>query len=181
MASLRTPEHPELTGETETRVKVFPRKPRGGVGTWSAFFDDLCTITPEQERERVFEEISLTRGSASKILNFGDSVYLAPEIMPDIEGLKVYRAGLKLGTNKKNRFEPDHALSHAIYPDETVLSVDYSPDSQEIRQYLAGMTLRCDSSMKGWCLVTVMGIPLGWAKASGGVLKNHYPKGLRRM
>ena len=32
----------------------------------------------------------------------------------------------------------------------------------------------------GWCLVTVGGYSLGWAKGDGKVLKNHYPKGLRR-
>ena len=34
---------------------------------------------------------------------------------------------------------------------------------------------------KGWYLVTVDGYSLGWGKLSGGILKNHYPKGLRRQ
>ncbi len=116
----------------------------------------------------------------ARILCFGDSVYLAPEIMPDIDGLKVYRAGLKIGTHKKNRFEPDHALSHALTADEADHIVNYGPDAPEVRQYLSGMTLSCDKDLKGWCLVCVMGYPLGWAKAAGGILKNHYPRGLRR-
>ena len=33
---------------------------------------------------------------------------------------------------------------------------------------------------KGWTLMTVDGYSIGWAKLVGGVLKNHYPKGLRR-
>ena len=33
---------------------------------------------------------------------------------------------------------------------------------------------------RGWGLLAVDGLPLGWVKGSGGVLKNHYPKGLRR-
>lgn len=37
-----------------------------------------------------------------------------------------------------------------------------------------------DKEEKGWALVTADGYSLGWAKLSGGVLKNHYPKGLRR-
>ena len=37
------------------------------------------------------------------------------------------------------------------------------------------------SSQKGWCLVTVDGYSLGWGKGDGTVLKNHYPKGLRRL
>lgn len=34
--------------------------------------------------------------------------------------------------------------------------------------------------LKGWVLMTVDGFSLGFAKADRGVLKNHYPKGLRR-
>lgn len=30
-------------------------------------------------------------------------------------------------------------------------------------------------------LVSVEGIPLGWGKESSGVIKNHYPKGLRKV
>ena len=31
-----------------------------------------------------------------------------------------------------------------------------------------------------FCLVTVDGYTIGWGKGDGKVLKNHYPKGLRR-
>ena len=37
----------------------------------------------------------------------------------------------------------------------------------------------CDESFKGWVLMAVNGISTGWGKASGGRIKNHYPKGLR--
>ncbi len=180
VASLRTPEHPRIPLDAGAGGKVFPRKPCGGVGTWSAYFADLCTATPEEERERVFEGMALPPAGPQKLIHFGDSVYLAPEIMPDIDGLKVYRAGLKIGTHKKNRFEPDHALSHALTADEADHIVNYGSDAPEVRQYLSGMTLSCDKDLKGWCLVCVMGYPLGWAKAAGGILKNHYPRGLRR-
>ncbi len=33
---------------------------------------------------------------------------------------------------------------------------------------------------KGWCLVTIDGCAAGWGKAGGNVIKNHYPKGLRK-
>jgi 16S rRNA C967 or C1407 C5-methylase (RsmB/RsmF family)/NOL1/NOP2/fmu family ribosome biogenesis protein len=118
--------------------------------------------------------------SADRLLEFGDSLYLAPEYMPDIRGLKVYRAGIKLGTFKKMRFEPDHALSHVLSVDDVKYYVNLSADSDEVRQYLSGMTLNCDRDIKGWCLVCVDDLPLGWGKASAGVLKNHYPKGLRK-
>lgn len=33
---------------------------------------------------------------------------------------------------------------------------------------------------KGWYLICVDGISLGWGKLAGGIMKNHYPKGLRK-
>ena len=47
----------------------------------------------------------------------------------------------------------------------------------EAERYLRGETL--PGGGKGWCGVLVEGYPLGWVKAAGGVVKNHYPKGRR--
>ena len=49
----------------------------------------------------------------------------------------------------------------------------------EAIRFLKGETLPCPQTLRGWALVLADGYPLGWGKASGGVLKNHYPKGLR--
>ena len=49
-------------------------------------------------------------------LAFGDNLYRMPERMPGLKGLKVLRPGLHLGTLKKNRFEPAHALALALRP-----------------------------------------------------------------
>ncbi len=119
------------------------------------------------------------KGSPERLMKFGDSISFVPEQMPDISGLKVLRAGIKLGTFKKNRFEPDHALSHCLTKEDVRYCIDLDADSNEIRQYISGMTINCDKEMKGWCLVFAGGFGLGWGKASQGVLKNHYPKGLR--
>ena len=43
--------------------------------------------------------------------------------------------------------------------------------------YLRGETLPCE--LRGWHTVSYCGLPLGWGKASDGVMKNQYPKGLR--
>ena len=45
--------------------------------------------------------------------------------------------------------------------------------------WITGLSLPCDNA-PGWCLVCVDGCSLGFGKVSGGVCKNHYPKGLRR-
>lgn len=108
-------------------------------------------------------------------LEFGDQLYLVPEGMPDLKGLKVVRPGLHLGTNKKNRFEPSHALALALHATEAVQVYD----TNEPEKYLRGESLSCAPSLKGWTLVTCQGQPMGWGKADRGIMKNHYPKGLR--
>lgn len=155
--------------------------------------------------------------TAGKILlRFGEQLYLAPAETPSLRGLKVLRPGLHLGTVKKNRFEPSHALALFLKKEQAVHAVNLSCDGTAVRKYLEGQTLtigegydvemadimhrgrtaaeqadtitregrsagQADVSMpKGWCLVCVDGYSLGWGKAAGAVLKNHYPKGLRK-
>lgn len=142
--------------------------------------------------------------TAGKILlRFGEQLYLALEETPSLRGLKVLRPGLHLGTVKKNRFEPSHALALVLKKEQVVHAVNLAGDGTAVRKYLEGQTLTigagCDvekahiitrgrmaaeqadvSLPKGWCLVCVDGYSLGWGKAAGAVLKNHYPKGLRK-
>ena len=85
------------------------------------------------------------------------------------------RCGLHIGTFKKDRFEPAHALALFLGEEDVLLSKRVSEDEAE--SFVKGMTLNGEG--KGWCLISVCGYSLGWGKASGGVIKNHYPKGLR--
>lgn len=112
-------------------------------------------------------------------LTFGDQLYLGPENMPSIKNLKVLRPGLHLGTLKKNRFEPSHALALAMKPDEVVHSYDLSSEDGSAASFIGGQTFPTEGE-KGWYLITVDGYSLGWGKAAGGIMKNHYPKGLRK-
>ena len=113
---------------------------------------------------------------SGKAITFGTELYWAPEAMPSLKGLKVLRPGLELGTVKKDRFEPAHALALWLRTCKNVQ--DYPAESQQIRKYMGGDVV--PSGQKGWCLITADGYSLGWGKGDGTVLKNHYPKGLRR-
>ena len=117
--------------------------------------------------------ISLPEGKA---VSFGQSLFWAPDQMPDISQIKVLRPGLELGQEKKGRFEPAHAL--ALWLRTAATSVDLRADSSEIKAYMHGDVI--PGNCRGWCLVTVDGYSIGWAKGDANVLKNHYPKGLRR-
>lgn len=114
-------------------------------------------------------------------LTFGEQLYQIPPIMIDFDGLKVLRPGLHLGSLKKHRFEPSHALALHLRPEQVNQYYDMDCDGKEIRRYLAGESLSDNNNCKGWVLMCVNGYSAGWAKASGGMLKNHYPKGLRRQ
>ncbi len=124
---------------------------------------------------------------------FGDNLYLLPEGIPPLKGLKVERPGLHLGTVKRDtrkslRFEPAHALALALRPGEVKNSVNIT--QKEAGAYIRGMTLNISDSIglhntnkyrNGWILVCLEGLSLGWGKLVNGVVKNHYPKGLRVM
>ena len=127
-----------------------------------------------------FVKENLKEKPQGAVLKFGEQLYLMPEGFPALKGLKVLRPGLHLGTLKKNRFEPSHALALAMQPQEAFHVAMLSSGSQEIRQYLMGQTFSWGGE-KGWYLICVDGYSIGWGKLAGGIMKNHYPKGLRMM
>ena len=118
-------------------------------------------------------DITLPEGKA---VSFGQSLYWAPMELPELNRLKVLRPGLELGTERKGRFEPAHAL--ALWLKTCAITESFPPESPEMKAYLHGDVV--PSGKKGWCLVQAGGYAIGWGKGDGSVLKNHYPKGLRR-
>lgn len=126
-----------------------------------------------------FEEENLKIKAEGVFYRNKDNIYLLPNEAPCMKGLKVVRPGLHLGTVKKNRFEPAHAFAMALKAIDVKRSVNLSSDSNEIYKYIAGETFNV-SGETGWNLVLVDGFSIGWGKLTGAVLKNHYPKGLRR-
>ena len=113
---------------------------------------------------------------AGKAISFGQSLYWAPAALPDLNRLKVLRPGLELGEVKKNRFEPAHAL--ALWLKECGNTETLDPEGPEIKAYIHGDVI--PSAKRGWCLIKAGDYSIGWGKGDGNVLKNHYPKGLRR-
>lgn len=112
---------------------------------------------------------------------FGDQLYLLPKEAPSLKGIKIERPGLHLGTIKKNRFEPSHALALASKASQCKNSISFSKDSKEIRDYIWGQSLFTEMKNEGWTLVCVDKYSIGWGKLTNGQLKNHYPKGLRKV
>ena len=95
----------------------------------------------------------------------------------DLTGLRVLRCGLHLGAMKGKIFQPDHAWCVSCAPPALPLIPLTEADA---RRFQAGEALPVAFDGKGWVLPALSGLPLGLGKVSGGLMKNHYPKGLRR-
>lgn len=162
-----------LQKKGEAAAKLCTDKLPGISKSQMDLWKDFCTGFLKEE----------SMSSAQIPVVFGDNLYLLPAAL-NLKGIKVLRAGLQAGVWKKNRFEPAHALALALHPEKVknVWALDSGKGQlQEAVRYLKGETLSCDPGIKGWTLVTIDGLGLGWGKAAGGILKNHYPKGLRWM
>lgn len=116
-----------------------------------------------------------------KVERFADDLIILPENLPDVSGLGVLRAGVKLCTYKKSVVQPAHALFMAAKADEIYNKVNFSSNSDEIFKYLKGEELTISSSFRGYVAVCADEVVTGYAKAVSGKLKNKYPKGLRNI
>lgn len=131
----------------------------------------------ESIRQRLAETAGMEKGA--EYLWFGDQLYLTVPEMPSLKGLRVLRPGLHLGELKKNRFEPSHALALALPPSCAAHVWNLDSGDPVVRAYLNGRTFPAEG-VKGWYLICVDGFSIGWGKLADGIMKNHYPKGLRR-
>ena len=111
-----------------------------------------------------------------------ERVYLSPEGIPDLQGLRVMRSGLLLGEMKKNRFEPSQALACALKAEEYDAVCRLEATDEDVIRYLKCETPAAKTGLPdGFVLVCAGDYPLGWAKAQNGVLKNKYLPGWRLM
>ena len=122
------------------------------------------------------DQVRLPKGQV-RLLRDGRVLLIPPMPFP-FEGVKLVRAGLLLGEVKGSRFEPAHAL--AMAGRETPFFRTCALSFDEAMRYLRGETLMKEAE-RGYGAATYEGHALGLYKASDGMLKNHYPKGLRLL
>ena len=110
-------------------------------------------------------------------------VYLMPEGIKGIKGLRFLRSGLLLGTLTKDRFEPSQAFAMVLKKEQYKATIDLASIDHRVIRYLKGETIEVDDlplkRQKGWQLVCVDGYPLGWGKLVNGSLRNKYLPGWR--
>ena len=169
--------------------RLMPHKVKGE-GHFSALFEK-SGVKREEKRNpiieakkeiisiyREFEKENLTIELCGKFVSFGDFLYLVPEEMISLDKIKCVRPGLQLGEIRKGRFIPSHHLCMALKKDEFRRTAALT--DEKIALYVKGEAIS-HSGEKGYGAVLYQGTyPVGWYKLSDGVLKNHYPKYLRK-
>ncbi|HEQ9160098.1 nop2p [Streptococcus pyogenes] len=136
-------------------------------------------LTKDQLRLwKMFEKDHLNLTLSGTLQTFGDYLYLLPDGLPALDGLKIARNGLELGVFKKKRFEPSYALGLALKPDEVRSSIELR--EEDFRPYVSGNVITLPQSYPtGWYQLLINGNGLGFAKVVDKTIKNNFPKGLR--
>ncbi len=106
----------------------------------------------------------------------GNPVYFTPDF-PVKDG-SAFSCGITIGELKKGYVLPHHQFFMGM-GSNFKRKVDLTLDDVRLTNYLHGEEIPVECS-NGWAVVMVDGVSLGGGKAVNGVLKNHYPKGLRR-
>ncbi len=111
-----------------------------------------------------------------------ERLFLLPEGLPDVKGLRLLRCGLLLGEMKKGRFEPSQALAMALKKDDYENTYDMELEDPDVKRYLKCESIASPEDVEvGYVLVCAGGFPLGWGKKSKGSFKNKYLPGWRLM
>lgn len=181
-------ENPDFS--LEKQVKLLPYKIKGE-GHYAALLkkadgeNEAAPFKPLKQSGGE-KEIKLYREFEREFLNItfknlfvnGESIYSLPEGMFPFTKLNVLRAGVRLGGFINGRFEPGHSLIMCLKKEECKSFVPLS--IEDAKKFLHGEALPApDGAKNGWCAVGVERFPVGLGKISGGIIKNHYPKGLR--
>ena len=129
---------------------------------------------------RNFEKDNLNLILEDNFIVKGNNLYSLPVKLPDLSGIKVAKFGRYIGEALKGRFEPSHSFVLSLCKNDLKNVLDIDAHSVDVVKYLKGETLMKEGE-KAFVGILVEGFTLGWAKQTGDMLKNLYPKGWRKM
>lgn len=172
-------------------VRIFPRD--GGEGHFAAKFQKSGELIDNRSGDfymipskdidmarQLYDDLFIDKPFGDRFEVIGEKILLLPEAdIPALHGLGVIRAGVLFAEKKKNRVEPCFAAFMAVKAGQVRNVVDMKIDDIRINKYYKGEEIEIPEDIKGFTAVAVEGMTLGFGKASGGVLKNRLPKGLR--
>lgn len=182
--------HPEM--HLLKQEKLLPHK-IDGEGHFAALFEKIeggeskivrplkGRITPQAEKIfKEFEKECLTKKGLWNLYEKEGVLYALPKDVFDFTSLNILRVGVRLGEMKGNRFEPSHALLMSLKKEDFKNVLDLPLTDERVEKFLRGDVIEGDVK-NGWIAVLVDGLPIGWGKGVNGTIKNHIPKGIRKL
>ena len=91
----------------------------------------------------------------------------------------ILREGIYLGDIANNRFVPNHFMYRA----NSLIGLykyEYELDDKQYEDFIKGLEIKIDNLTNNYYHLTYKKYSLGFGKYSNGVIKNKYPKGLRK-
>lgn len=172
---------PGLSPIAPGQWKIYPHRVRGD-GQFAALLlkapgpaPALRPPAPEKAALALWKEFTAQFGFPGPGVPrmWGEFLTLLPEDTPDLSGVRVVQPGLILAQARGRRLEPAHALAMAL---DSLPGAELSDEAA--LAFARGEAVPWEG--RGYLAARWRGMPLGWGKASDGLLKNHLPKGLRR-
>lgn len=104
-----------------------------------------------------------------------------PAVDPELlNELHILNNGVELGLLKKKRFEPSHQLAEVLGQKEQKQLLNLKNET-DYEHYLHGETIKVNSELRGFVLVAYQNHIFSFGKIGNDqILKNFYPKGLRK-
>lgn len=134
---------------------------------------------PSRDEMKIIEDFfrdNLISRPDGKVMKHGENLVLISHGCP-IPPKSVFSAGVLIGEIRGKNLFPSHQFFSAY---GTLFKRKQKLDEKSAERYLAGEEIDAtDFSDSGLCSLIYGGSALGGGKASGGKIKNHYPKGLR--
>ena len=141
-----------------------------GEGHYICLFKKPGVLKSNEKKDRIKNQLF-----EGKILHkFGEISYLS-NVMFDVKGLNVIRYGVKFGEILKDdiKYDIHYARNIASFKNELEIS------REDTIKYLKGESLNI-AYPKGYVLLKYEGLNIDLAKSDGRIIKNRYPKYLRK-
>ena len=135
----------------------------------------------KKEAEELLSSLGVNRDGELRLGRFHDTVFLVSPHFAVPKGARLVRGGVAAIRVEEKRLEPLHGAALCLKKGECPRTVNFAADSEEVQRYLRGEQLSKETDFRGYGVIAADGYPLGLIKASGGAIKNHYPKGLRLL
>jgi len=101
----------------------------------------------------------------------GERLYALPKAKMPMQGLKIIRPGLFLGSLKSHSFKPSYALAMSLTNDNFRQNIDLPLNHDDIRRFLNGEAFYIKGN-EGYNLFCIEGYSIGFAKVQGQRLKD---------